>query len=144
MRPTHFPFKRAPSSPATTSSHLLPFGRASFILKEILFFCVFRQNIRNLSWLPLRSRNASNKLKYCKTRQTTMRKRLKCFPSNLATSYCRRGNKKNDLMAFNLSQRTSNIQEIADNRGVVHSQKSSYTPQKNPKNPKNPRIFLRI
>ena len=32
-------------------------------------------------------------------------------------------------------------------RGVVHSQKSSYTPQKNPKNPenpKNPRIFLRI
>ena len=37
---------------------------------------------------------------------------------------------KNDLMAFNLSQRTSNIQEIADNRGVFHSQKSSYTPKK--------------
>ena len=49
---------------------------------------------------------------------------------------------KNDLMAFNLSQRTSNIQEIADNRGVVHSQNPSYTPKKNPKNPKNPYFFF--
>ena len=87
MRPTHFPFKRAPSSPTTTSSHLLPFGRASFILKEIPFFVFFQLNIRNLSWLPLRSGNASTKLKYCKARQTTMRKRLECFPSNLPMSY---------------------------------------------------------
>ena len=36
----------------------------------------------------------------------------------------------------------------SSHRGVVHSKKSSYTPQKNPKNPKknpkNPRNFLRI
>ncbi len=50
-------------------------------------------------------RNASTKLKYCKARQTTMRKRLKCFPSNLLMSYGRRDKKTNDLMAFNLSQR---------------------------------------